>query len=141
MVERKSNSDGADDFFSSQMNFDLEENKKQKKRKRRSRGGERRSKPISLREDDFQKSPPKNTKLDHRDIPLQNNQITSCPGCGSDVNEGDLVAVMDTGAYSYTMSHQFCTRPRAAEVLLNGNNSTLIRKRETIEEIFSGCDI
>ncbi|MDC3291029.1 hypothetical protein OAV27_00885 [Euryarchaeota archaeon] len=38
MVERKSNSDGADDFFSSQMNFDLEENKKQKKRKRRSRG-------------------------------------------------------------------------------------------------------
>jgi diaminopimelate decarboxylase len=58
-----------------------------------------------------------------------------------DVNEGDLIAVMDTGAYSYTMSHQFCTRPRAAEVLLNGENSTLIRKRETIEDIFLGCDV
>ena len=104
MVERKSNSEGADDFFSSQMNFDLEENKKQKKRKRRSRGDERRSKPISLRDDDFQKLPPKNTKLVHRDIPLQNNQITSCPGCGSDVNEGDFVDVIIsfvTGAFDY----------------------------------------
>jgi len=104
MVERKSNSEGADDFFSSQMNFDLEDNKKKKRRKRRSRGGERRSKPISLREDDFQKSPPKKTKLDHGDIPLQNNQITSCPGCGSDVNEGDFVDVIIsfvTGAFDY----------------------------------------
>lgn len=56
-----------------------------------------------------------------------------------EVAEGDLVAVMDTGAYSFTMSHQFCTRPRAAEVLLNGVESRLIRKRETIEEIFQNC--
>jgi len=57
-----------------------------------------------LREDDFQKSPPKKTKLDHGDIPLQNNQITSCPGCGSDVNEGDFVDVIIsfvTGAFDY----------------------------------------
>ena len=104
MVERKSNSEGTDDFFSSQMNFDLEETKKEKRRKRRSRGGERRSKPVSLRREDFQKSPPKNTTLDHRGIPLQNNQITSCPGCGSDVNEGDFVDVIIsfvTGAFDY----------------------------------------
>lgn len=104
MVERKSNSEGTDDFFSSQMNFDLEENKKQKRRKRRSRGGERRSKPVSLRREDFQKTPPKNTTLDHGIIPLQNNQITSCPGCGSDVNEGDFVDVIIsfvTGAFDY----------------------------------------
>nr|AIF03065.1 hypothetical protein [uncultured marine group II/III euryarchaeote KM3_160_F12] len=104
MVERKSNSEGTDDFFSSQMNFELEENKKKKRRKRRSRGGKRRSKPISLREADFQKPSPKNTKLDHGDIPLQNNQITSCPGCGSDVNEGDFVDVIIsfvTGAFDY----------------------------------------
>ncbi|HBR87229.1 MAG TPA: diaminopimelate decarboxylase [Candidatus Marinimicrobia bacterium] len=56
-----------------------------------------------------------------------------------EVAEGDLVAVMDTGAYSFTMSHQFCTRPRAAEVLLNGVESRLIRQRETIEEIFQNC--
>jgi|TARA_B110000495_G_scaffold5183_1_gene3866 diaminopimelate decarboxylase len=58
-----------------------------------------------------------------------------------DVTEGDLLTVMDTGAYSYTMSHQFCTRPKVAEVLLDGVNPTLIRKRETIEDIFSDCDI
>ena len=32
-------------------------------------------------------------------------------------------------------------REGAAEVLLNGEDSTLIRKRETIEDIFSGCDV
>ncbi len=104
MVERKSNSEGTDDFFSSQMNFDLEEKKKAKRRKRRSRGGERRSKPIRLRDDDFQKPSPKKTKLNHKRIPRQNNQITNCPGCGSDVEEGDFVDVIIsfvTGAFDY----------------------------------------
>jgi diaminopimelate decarboxylase len=55
------------------------------------------------------------------------------------VKEGELIAVMDTGAYSYTMSHQFCTRPRSAEILLDGDNSTLIRRRETVEDIFKNC--
>ena len=55
------------------------------------------------------------------------------------VDEGDLIAVMDTGAYSFTMSHQFCTRPKAAEVLLDGENPTLIRGRETVEDIFQNC--
>ncbi len=58
-----------------------------------------------------------------------------------DVKEGDLIAVMDTGAYSFSMSHQFCTRPKVAEVLLDGENISLIRKRETIEDIFTSCNI
>ena len=58
-----------------------------------------------------------------------------------DVNEGDLVAIMDTGAYGYAMSHNFNTRPRAAEVLLNGDTHQLIRRRETVEDIFMGCDV
>ncbi len=57
------------------------------------------------------------------------------------VEEGDLIAVMDAGAYCYTMSHQFCTRPKPAEVLLDGENPTLIRRRESIEDIFSGCEV
>lgn len=104
MVERKSNSEGTDDFFSSQMNFDLDDNKKMKKRRRRPRDGKRRSKPVSLREADFQKPYPKKTKLDHKKIPRQNDQIASCPGCGSDVNEGDFVDVIIsfvTGAFDY----------------------------------------
>ena len=104
MVEKKSNSAGADDFFSSQMNFDLEEEQKLKRRTRRSRDGEKRSKPVSLRETDFQKPSPKKTKLDHGDILLQNDKVTSCPGCGSDVNEGDFVDTIIsfvTGAFDY----------------------------------------
>ena len=51
----------------------------------------------------------------------------------------DLIAVMDVGAYGFSMSHQFCNRPRAAEVLLDNNNGVLIRKRETIQDLFINC--
>ena len=37
---------------------------------------------------------------------------------------GDCIAIMDTGAYGYSMSHQFNTRPRPPEVLLDGNKIT-----------------
>jgi diaminopimelate decarboxylase len=57
-----------------------------------------------------------------------------------EVSEGDLIAIMDTGAYGYAMAHQFNTRPRSAEVLINGDQSCLIRKRETIQDIFRTCD-
>ena len=58
----------------------------------------------------------------------------------TDIDEGDLVAIMDVGAYGFTMSHQFCTRPKVAEILLDGNKSSLIRKRESIEDLFSSCE-
>ncbi|MBL7009665.1 MAG: diaminopimelate decarboxylase [Candidatus Marinimicrobia bacterium] len=57
------------------------------------------------------------------------------------VTEGDLIAILDAGAYGYAMSHNFNTRPRAAEVLLDGDTHQLIRKRETIEDIFFGCNV
>ena len=57
------------------------------------------------------------------------------------IQEGDLIAVMDAGAYGFSMSHQFCTRPKAAEILIDGEKLQLIRKRETIEDIFSKCQI
>lgn len=55
------------------------------------------------------------------------------------VKEGDLVLIMDVGAYGFSMSHQFCVRPKTAEVLLDKNTPTLIRSRETIEELFENC--
>jgi len=58
-----------------------------------------------------------------------------------EVDEGDLVAVMDAGAYGYSMAHQFNTRPRPAEVLLDDKNARLIRKREIVEDLFKGCDV
>ena len=55
--------------------------------------------------------------------------------------EGDLCAIMDTGAYGYSMSHNFNTRPRPSEILINNENIKLIRKRESIEDLFRGCDV
>ena len=57
------------------------------------------------------------------------------------VVEGDLIAIMDTGAYGYAMSNQYNTRPRSAEILVNGDDYHLIRLRETIEDIFQNCNI
>ena len=54
--------------------------------------------------------------------------------------EEDLVAIMDVGAYGFSMSHQFCTRPKSAEVLINQDKIKLIRKRETIKQIFNNCE-
>ena len=48
---------------------------------------------------------------------------------------------MDTGAYGYAMSNQYNTRPRCAEILVNGDDYHLIRLRETIEDIFQNCNI
>ena len=56
------------------------------------------------------------------------------------VAEGDVIAIMDAGAYGYSMAHQFNTRPRPAEVLVDKNKLRLIRSRETIEDIFLKCD-
>mgnify|MGYP001156987763 CR=1 FL=1 len=57
------------------------------------------------------------------------------------VVEGDLIAIMDAGAYGYAMSNQYNTRPRSAEILVNGDEYHLIRSRETIEDIFQNCSI
>ena len=57
------------------------------------------------------------------------------------IEEGDLCAIMDTGAYGYSMSHNFNTRPRPAEILINNENIKLIRKRESIEDLFKGCNV
>lgn len=52
--------------------------------------------------------------------------------------DGDLVCVLDAGAYGYSMSYTYNTRPRPAEVLICGDGSyRLIRRRETFEDLVS----
>ena len=58
-----------------------------------------------------------------------------------EMEEGDLCAIMDAGAYGYSMSHNFNTRPRPSEILINNEEVKLIRKRESIEDLFRGCDV
>lgn len=49
--------------------------------------------------------------------------------------ESDIVAIFNAGAYGYSMGSQYNTRPRPAEVLVNGRNSKLIRRRETFADM------
>jgi diaminopimelate decarboxylase len=52
--------------------------------------------------------------------------------------EGDLLAVMSAGAYGMSMSSNYNSRPRAAEIMVDGNEMHLIRRREHVEELFAG---
>jgi diaminopimelate decarboxylase len=51
---------------------------------------------------------------------------------------GDLLAVRGSGAYGFSMSSNYNSRPRAAEVMVDGTEAHLVRRRETIEELFAG---
>ena len=48
---------------------------------------------------------------------------------------GDLLAVMSSGAYGFSMSSNYNTRPRAAEVMVDGEQAYVIRPRETYEDL------
>ncbi len=54
------------------------------------------------------------------------------------LREGDLLAVRSAGAYGFTMSSNYNSRPRAAEVMVDGGNVHLIREREQIHDLFAG---
>lgn len=53
-----------------------------------------------------------------------------------DLDEGDLLAVMSAGAYGFVMSSNYNTRPRACEVMVDGEHAHLIRERETTPLLF-----
>ncbi len=54
------------------------------------------------------------------------------------VHSGDLLAVLSTGAYCMSMSSNYNTRGRAAEVLVNGSQAHLIRQRDTVVDQMRG---
>jgi diaminopimelate decarboxylase len=51
---------------------------------------------------------------------------------------GDLLAIRSAGAYGFSMSSNYNSRPRAAEVMVDRYNSYLIRRRETLAELMAG---
>ena len=55
-----------------------------------------------------------------------------------DVKQGDLLAVLSAGAYSMSMSSNYNSRPRAAEVMVQGRRVEVVRPRQTIEEVVAG---
>jgi diaminopimelate decarboxylase len=54
------------------------------------------------------------------------------------VEQGDLLAVRSAGAYGFSMSSNYNSRPRAAEILVDGDTAHLVRQRETVNALFEG---
>ncbi len=52
--------------------------------------------------------------------------------------EGDLLAILSAGAYGMSMSSNYNSRPRAAEVMVDGPQIHVVRERETLHSLFSG---
>ncbi|EGY53065.1 diaminopimelate decarboxylase [Neisseria shayeganii] len=63
------------------------------------------------------------------DFLAQNRAIAACAG--------DLLAVRSAGAYAASMASNYNTRPRAAEVLVDGDRAKLIRPRETVDQLLA----
>jgi diaminopimelate decarboxylase len=53
------------------------------------------------------------------------------------LSQGDLLAIMSAGAYGMSMSSNYNSRPRAAEVMVDGNLVHLIRERESVEQLIA----
>jgi diaminopimelate decarboxylase len=51
------------------------------------------------------------------------------------VSDGDLLAILDAGAYGASISSNYNTRPRAAEVMVEGGKARVVRKRETLKDL------
>lgn len=54
------------------------------------------------------------------------------------IDQGDLLAIRSAGAYGFAMSSNYNSRPRAAEVMVEGDKVHLVRERETINDLFAG---
>jgi diaminopimelate decarboxylase len=54
------------------------------------------------------------------------------------VDPGDLLAVMSAGAYGFVMASNYNSRPRPAEVIVNGSEFAVVRERDTFEDIIRG---
>jgi len=51
---------------------------------------------------------------------------------------GDLLAVKSSGAYGFVMASNYNSRPRPAEVMVDGDNSYVVRTRESIADLYAG---
>ncbi|MDO8844013.1 MAG: diaminopimelate decarboxylase [Methylicorpusculum sp.] len=54
------------------------------------------------------------------------------------INAGDLLAIRSSGAYGFTMSSNYNSRPKAPEIMVDGESAYVIRERETLEQLWTG---
>lgn len=53
-----------------------------------------------------------------------------------EVEEGDVLGILNAGAYGFTMASHYNSRPLPAEILVNNGNATVVRKAETYDDLF-----
>jgi diaminopimelate decarboxylase len=54
------------------------------------------------------------------------------------IEEGDCLAILSAGAYGFVMSSNYNTRPRPAEIMVDGDKAYVIREREKVNDLFAG---
>lgn len=54
------------------------------------------------------------------------------------VKEGEYLAVLSSGAYGFTMASNYNTRPMPAEILVEGDKATVVRERQTLDDVLKG---
>jgi diaminopimelate decarboxylase len=54
-----------------------------------------------------------------------------------DIEEGEILAILNAGAYAFSMSSQYNSRPKAAEILVSKDETNIIRERETFSDLFT----
>ena len=54
------------------------------------------------------------------------------------LNQNDLLAVRSSGAYGFTMSSNYNSRPRVAEVMIDNDQIHVVRERETLAQLWQG---
>jgi diaminopimelate decarboxylase len=52
------------------------------------------------------------------------------------IEQGDFLAVRSAGAYGFSMSSNYNSRPRAAEIIVDGDSATVVRERETLSQLY-----
>ena len=57
--------------------------------------------------------------------------------CPLAIQSGDYLAIMDSGAYGFSMSSNYNSRPRAAEIMVDNAQVYLIRSRETLAQLWA----
>lgn len=56
------------------------------------------------------------------------------------LKEGDIIGILDAGAYGFSMASTYNMRPRPIEVMVNGKLHNVIRERETVEDLMRGLE-
>jgi diaminopimelate decarboxylase len=55
-----------------------------------------------------------------------------------DFRPGETVALMSAGAYGFVMASNYNSRPMAAEILVEGDAATVVRKRQSLDDLIAG---